>query len=137
MIPIELINRYCYIDHIRRVGIGIQVIPSATKLSFCGIGNYCIINTNAAVNHECKIGDGVHVMGAAVVSGKVHIADYLSIGTNATILPNLRIGVGAFVGAGAVVTRDVEDYNVVVGSLEKIKKNKFENSQQLLDQFLC
>jgi acetyltransferase-like isoleucine patch superfamily enzyme len=48
----------------------------------------------------------------------------------------VKIGVGAFVGAGAVVTKDVENYNVVVGSpAKKIGENKFEISQKLLDQF--
>jgi len=48
----------------------------------------------------------------------------------------VKIGVGAFVGAGAVVTKDVEDYNVVVGSpAKKIRENKFKISQKLLDQF--
>ena len=136
LIPIELIHRHCYIDHTSKIGIGIQVMPSATIHSFCEIGDYCIINTNATIDHECKIGDGVHVMGAAAVSGRVHVADYASIGTNATILPDVKIGVGAFVGAGAVVTKDVEDYNVVVGLPAKtIRENKFEISQKLLDQF--
>ena len=90
---------------------------------------------NTTVAEAAVLAAGVRD-GAAAVSGRVHVADYASIGTNATILPDVKIGDGAFVGAGAVVTKDVEDYNVVVGSPAKtIRENKFEISQKLLDQF--
>ncbi|WP_284438687.1 CatB-related O-acetyltransferase [Herbiconiux aconitum] len=39
------------------------------------------------------------------------------IGANVTILPGCRrIGVGAVVGAGSVVTKDVDDFQIVVGN---------------------
>lgn len=38
------------------------------------------------------------------------------IGAGAQILPGVRVGRYAVVGAGSVVTRDVEDYQVAVGS---------------------
>ena len=38
-----------------------------------------------------------------------------SIGANATIVCGVTIGEYAFVGAGAVVTRDVRDYELVIG----------------------
>jgi sugar O-acyltransferase (sialic acid O-acetyltransferase NeuD family) len=135
--PMSLIHPHSYIDSTSKIGAGVQVMPSATIHSFCTIGNYCIVNTNATIDHECVIGNGVHIMGAAAVAGRVCINDYATIGTNATILPNIRIGVGAFVGAGAVVTNDVEDYAIVIGSPAKIiRKNKFKISQTLLSQLL-
>ena len=39
-----------------------------------------------------------------------------SIGANATILPGVTIGRWAMVGSGSVVTRDVGDYELVVGN---------------------
>lgn len=39
------------------------------------------------------------------------------IGANVTILPGChRIGIGAVIGAGSVVTRDVQDFEIVVGN---------------------
>ena len=135
--PMSLIHSHSYIDKTSKIGVGIQVMPSATIHSFCDIGDYCIVNTNATIDHECGIGNGVHVMGAAAVAGRVQIANYATIGTNATILPDVKVGVGAFVGAGAVVTKDVEDYSVVIGSpAKKIRENKFKISQNLLNKFL-
>ena len=39
-----------------------------------------------------------------------------ALGANSTILPGVRIGRWAMVGAGSVVTRDVADYELVVGN---------------------
>ncbi|MFC0533662.1 DapH/DapD/GlmU-related protein [Phytohabitans kaempferiae] len=47
--------------------------------------------------------------------GRTTIGADAWIGAGATIRAGVRIGVGAVVGAGAVVTRDVADYEVVVG----------------------
>jgi len=45
------------------------------------------------------------------------IGDDTWIGGNVTILPGCRrIGVGAVIGAGSVVTRDVGDFEIVVGN---------------------
>jgi acetyltransferase-like isoleucine patch superfamily enzyme len=91
------------------------------------LGKACIVNTNATVDHDCLLGDGVHIMPGATVAGEVTIGEFGSIGSNATVLPRAHIGKGAIVGAGAVVTRDVPDYQVVVGcpARELIKKASF------------
>jgi len=136
--PLELIHPHSYFDKTSAVGVGVQIMPSATIHSFCNIGDYCIINTGATVDHECMMGNGVHVMGSAAIAGRVTIGDFASIGTNATILPNITIGAGAFVGAGAVVTKDVDDYCVVAGSPAKYMRNNTpvfsqESLSQLFD----
>lgn len=59
----------------------------------------------------------------------IHIKKGAWIGAGATILPGVTIGEYAIVGASAVVTKDVGDYEVVVGVPAKIvktlDKNKF------------
>jgi UDP-2-acetamido-3-amino-2,3-dideoxy-glucuronate N-acetyltransferase len=39
-----------------------------------------------------------------------------SIGANATIICGIRIGKYAFIGAGAVVTKNVDDFELVIGN---------------------
>lgn len=51
-----------------------------------------------------------------------------SIGANATILPEIEIGEYAIIGAGSVVTKNVADYQVVVGNpARKISENRFKS----------
>ena len=44
------------------------------------------------------------------------------IGAGATIMPGVTVGKYAIVGAASVVTRDVGDYEVVVGSPARLVK---------------
>jgi len=45
-------------------------------------------------------------------------------------MPGIRIHDGAVIGAGAIVTRDVEAYEVVVGSPAKHLKWRFEKEMR-------
>lgn len=60
----------------------------------------------------------------------IHIKKGAWIGAGATILPGVSIGKYAIVGACSVVTKDVDDYNVVVGNpakvIKKLDEDKFE-----------
>ena len=50
----------------------------------------------------------------------IEICEGAWIGAGATILPGVRVGRHAVVGAAAVVTRDVGDYEVVVGNPARV-----------------
>ena len=52
----------------------------------------------------------------------IHIKKGAWIGAGATVLPGVTIGEYAIVGASAVVTKDVGDYEVVVGVPAKVVK---------------
>lgn len=135
--PLDLIHQTAFIDQTSDIGIGAQIMPSATIHKFCKIGTYSIINTNATIDHECEIGNGVHVMGGASIAGKVQIDDHVTIGTNATILPSIGIGEGAIIGAGAVVTRDILPYEVVVGvPAKKLRETKPFLLREPLDRLI-
>jgi UDP-2-acetamido-3-amino-2,3-dideoxy-glucuronate N-acetyltransferase len=47
------------------------------------------------------------------------IREGASIGANSTVVCGVTIGKFAFVGAGAVVTKDISDYELVVGNPSK------------------
>lgn len=59
----------------------------------------------------------------------IHIGHDCWIGANVTILPGCsRIGIGAVIGAGSVVTRDVEDYEIVVGNPARVVRTRLASS---------
>ena len=95
------------------------------------IGNGCKIQNNVSLYDGVTLEDDVFcgpscvftnvLTPRAFVERKEEFAPTLvrqgaSIGANATIVCGTTIGCYAMVGAGAVVTRDVLDYQLVVGS---------------------
>jgi sugar O-acyltransferase (sialic acid O-acetyltransferase NeuD family) len=132
--PLTIKSDFAFSDGTSTIGSGFQAMPGAVLHKFCRVGNYVLINTNAAVDHECNLGDGVHIMGGAALAGCVTVKKYATIGTNATILPHLTIGEGALVGAGAVVTKDVPDFQVVAGVPARlVRKIKYSVDLSLLE----
>ncbi len=51
---------------------------------------------------------------------KTVVKDGASIGANSTIIAGVTIGEYAMVGAGSVVTKDVDDYELVIGNPAKM-----------------
>ena len=51
------------------------------------------------------------------------------IGHGAVIMAGVSVGHGAVIGSGAVVTKDVSDYEVVVGVPAKVIKTRFTDEQ--------
>jgi len=122
--PITAIHRTAWVAASATIGRGCQILAMAAVSEHARLGEACIVNTNATVDHDGVLGDGVHIMPGATVAGEVTIGEFGSVGSNATVLPRTRIGKGAIVGAGAVVTRDVPDYQVVVGCPARVLMKK-------------
>lgn len=122
--PVSLISGDALIASTVKRGLMAQVMPGVILHHFAQYGDACIFNSGCTVDHECRIGHGVHVMGGAAIAGRVTVEDYACIGTNATILPDLTIGRGAYVGAGAVVIKNVQPFDIVVGSPAKVLKQR-------------
>ena len=123
--PLSAINKFSIIDKTSTIGKGLQIEPGSVIQGNCKIGNYCIINTNAAIDHGSTMGNGCHIMTGASIAGRVTIGDFVTVGTNATILPNIKIESGSYIGAGSVVVKNVKKDTVVVGNpAKKIKLNK-------------
>ncbi len=66
---------------------------------------------------------------AVLLCKSVKVCKGAWIGAGAMIMPGVKVGRYAVVGAGAIVTKDVEDYQVVVGSparpIKTLNKEKF------------
>ena len=110
------------------------------------IGNKVKIQNNVSVYQGVNIEDEVFI-GPSVVftnvinprSGVVRKNEFkptivkkgATIGANATIVCGHQIGCYAFVGAGTVITRDVKDYELVVGNPARHVGWMSENGQKL------
>lgn len=80
------------------------------------VGCHANLNRSASVGDDNVIGFAVAFGPGALTAGDVHIGPAAFVGAGAVVLPGVRIGRRATVGAGAVVTRDVADFEVVVGN---------------------
>lgn len=105
-------------------GVGCFINRKVVIGAVCQIGNYVFINRGATLGHHLHLDDFVSIGPGVTTGGNVTIEKGASIGTGAVILPGKRIGQHAIVGGGAVVTKDVKEYEVVMGNPAKvIKKN--------------
>lgn len=108
------------------------------------MGDDCTVNPYTVVRGRVTMGNGVRIASHASVIGVNHAHDDLTrpmheqgelsigieigddvwIGANAVVVDGVRIGSHAIVGAGAVVTRDVPDWQVVVGNPARIVRDR-------------
>lgn len=111
-----LVHRSVQMSSFVNIGAGSIITAGCVLTTQIEVGQHVILNTSSTVSHDCVIADGVTVAPMVAISGEVRLADACEIGTGACIRQGLRIGRGAMVGMGAVVTRDVPDFDLVVGS---------------------
>lgn len=124
-----------------RVWAFAHVMKGARVGKGCNIGDHSFIESGVIVGNDVTIKNGVSVwdgveIGNLVFVGpnvaftndirprskvyhpepvRTKILEGASIGANATILAGITIGKYALVGAGSVVTKDVKDFELVVG----------------------
>lgn len=60
-----------------------------------------------------------------LVKGDINIGNDVTIGEGAVIMSGVTIGDGAIIGARSIVTKDVEPYNIVVGTPARIARRRF------------
>jgi acetyltransferase-like isoleucine patch superfamily enzyme len=116
--------------------------------SFSTLGRVEIaLHDKVTIGNNVCINDGVVILSASHdvldplwrhKKAPISIGDYAWIATNAIILPGVRIGKGAVVGAGAVVSKNVPDYNIVIGNPAKeISKKRIESLNYNPCEFLA
>jgi acetyltransferase-like isoleucine patch superfamily enzyme len=53
------------------------------------------------------------------------------VGNNSVVLSGVKLGVGCVIGAGSVVTKDVKNYDIVVGNPARLLRKRFDNKTVL------
>jgi acetyltransferase-like isoleucine patch superfamily enzyme len=95
-------------------------------------------NARIIIGNDCLTGPGVKIIASKYKLGGINIirsypqfekdiviGNDVWLGANSIVLPGVRIGNGAVVGAGAVVSRDVDEYDIVIGiPAKKINSRK-------------
>lgn len=114
-----------------RIGAYVEISGSEDNQTI--IGNNSVISAFCFVPPGTRIGNDVFLAPRVTICNDkypmskrrngderdwqgVTILDSAIIGAGAVLLPGITIGKSAVIGAGAVVTKDVHDYQTIVGN---------------------
>jgi acetyltransferase-like isoleucine patch superfamily enzyme len=124
------------------IGDGASVREGCQIGSYCILGRYVTLNYNTRIGNDVKImdhswlagnmsvGDRVFISGGVLTANDNNlgykgyedeliigpeIRDGARIGVGAILLPQIKIGASSIVAAGSVVTKNVADFNLVMG----------------------
>ena len=96
-------------------------------------GDYCWLHSNVHIGQKSTIGNFVFIYPYVVFTNDPtppsdicigpKVGDYSQIAVFSVLLPGVTIGRHCLVGAGSIVTKDVEDYQLVIGSPAKAVKD--------------
>lgn len=122
------------------IGEGVQLAPGVMIManSYIGpetkIGKCTFVMANCAIGHNNTIGSFCHFSVGAVCSSVLTIGNGCDVALNATVMEKVTMGDFSVVGAGALCLKDVEPYQVVVGSpakhLKYVKKDESKEEWQ-------
>lgn len=96
-------------------------------------GNYCRLHSNVHIGQHSKLGSFVFVYPYVVFTNDPTppsdicigptVGDFSQIATGSVLLPGVKIGKHCLIGAGSSVTKDVPDFQLVVGVPAKVIKD--------------
>jgi sugar O-acyltransferase (sialic acid O-acetyltransferase NeuD family) len=114
--PVDLVDPTAVVASTATVGHGAYVNAGAVVAAHTTIGCHVNLNRSVSIGHDNEIGFAASFGPGSVTTGGVVVGPAAFVGAGATILPGVRVGRRATIGAGAVVTKDVGDFEVVVGN---------------------
>ena len=96
-------------------------------------GDYCRLHSNVHIGQHSKLGNFIFIYPyvvftndptppSSICTGPI-IDDFSQIATGSILLPGVKIGKHCLIGAGSIVGKDIDDYQVAVGSPAKIVKD--------------
>jgi acetyltransferase-like isoleucine patch superfamily enzyme len=96
-------------------------------------GDYCRLHSNVHIGMNSTLGNFVFVYPYVIFTNDPTppsdicigptVGDFSQIATGSVLLPGVKIGKHCLVGAGSSVTKDVPDYQLVVGTPAKVIKD--------------
>lgn len=103
-------------------------------------GDYCRLHSNVHIGMHSKLGDFVFVYPYVVFTNDPTppsdicigptVGDFSQIATGSILLPGIKIGKHCLVGAGSSVTKNVDDYQLVVG----VPAKKIKDVREIIDR---
>jgi sugar O-acyltransferase (sialic acid O-acetyltransferase NeuD family) len=105
-----------------RLAEGTVVMAGCVLSTDIEIGRHVILNQSTTVAHDCRIHDFCTVAPQVALSGNVTLGEGVEVGTGACVRQGLHVGRGAMAGMGAVVTRNVPEFELVIGSPAKLRR---------------
>jgi len=119
-VPVALIDPSAVVASTATIKHGVYINAGVVIGSHTIIGGFSNVNRSASIGHDNMIGFAASIAPGAVLTGGITVGAVATIGAGAVILPGITIGRRAVVGAGAVVTKNVADYEVVVGNPARV-----------------
>lgn len=98
---------------------GIFIGKRAVINANANIQKMCIINTGAVIEHDCIVEKFTHVAVGGILCGNVSIGRETFVGANATVIQGKRIGCNCVIGAGTTVRKNMENFSMICGEVEK------------------
>ncbi len=132
--PYADIGRFCSINDTALLAINHEMSSVTTspiyyyigKYSFCPPSNIDYLDKLKALSQK---NDLFNIVDDEINVGrekKTYIGNDVWIGANAIVTSGVNIGDGAIIGAGAIVTKDINPYEIVVGSPAKVLRKRFD-----------
>lgn len=117
------IGRGVYIDEDVVIGDCVKIHNYACIFKYCEIGSGVFIGPHVVITND-KYPRAINPNGTLKKTidwqaGLTKIGNNASIGANSVVLPNVTIGEYALIGSGSVVTRNIHEFEVVVGNPAK------------------
>ena len=96
-------------------------------------GDYCRLHSNVHIGMHSELGNYVFIYPYVILTNDPtppsdicigpKVGDFSQIATGSVLLPGVKIGKHCLIGAGSSVTKDVQDYQLVVGCPAKVVKD--------------
>jgi sugar O-acyltransferase (sialic acid O-acetyltransferase NeuD family) len=119
-VPVSLADPSAVVASTASIKHGVYINAGVVVGSNTTIGGFSNLNRSASIGHDNVLGFAVSIAPGAVLTSGITVGAVATVGAGAIILPGITIGRRAIVGAGAVVTRNVADYEVVVGNPARV-----------------
>lgn len=116
-----------------KMGTNCRVGTLSDIQGYSEFGNHCWLHSNVHIGQKSSIGNFVFIYPYVVFTNDPTppsnvcigptVGDYSQIAVFCVLLPGVKIGKHCLIGAGSVVGKDVEDYQLVLGSPAKSIKD--------------